>query len=90
MLNVGLTTSVNPGTLFLVLRRRGISDQFQSILDEDLARHFPKRRAGHVFVALEAVEIDLGEDVAEGIVREAEKKRVVGVHFPLDEEADVW
>ena len=64
-------------------------DQFEGVLDQDFAGHFAERRLGDVFVALEAVEVDFGEDVAEGVVREAEEQVVLSLHVPLEVVADV-
>src|SRR5579859_6552744 len=64
-------------------------EQLKPLLDQNLAGHLAQRRARHVLVARETVEIDPGQDIAESIVREAEEQVVGAVHLALDVETDV-
>lgn len=53
-------------------RRRMILHHFQRLLDEDLPRPFAQARPGNVLVPFKTIEIDLGQDVAEGVVGQTE------------------
>src|SRR4051794_10004686 len=57
----GRLSTVRPG---------GFVDEFERLLDQDLARHLSQRGARDVLVPGEALEIDLRQDVAEGVVRQ--------------------
>jgi hypothetical protein len=59
------------------------------MVDEDLAGFFAQGGAGDVGVAGEAVEVYLGEDVAQGVVGEAEEEVVLAAHLAFEVEADV-
>src|SRR5690349_6157002 len=64
--------------------------QLEPFVDQDLAGHFAERRSGHIVVAREAVEVYFGQNIAEGVVGEAEEQVVGAAHFALNVEADVW
>src|SRR3954454_3590424 len=63
------------------LRRWPFVDEFQRLLDQDLAGHLAKRRARDVFVPRETLKIDLRQDVAEGVVGQAEQEVMLPAHL---------
>jgi hypothetical protein len=52
-------------------------DELRRLFDEDLAGLLAERRAGDVGVSWEAVEIDFGQDVTQGVVGQAEQEVVL-------------
>jgi len=73
--------SQQPG--ILVIRRWRLLDELECLVDEDLAGQFAQRGPRDVVVAGKAMEIDLGEDVAECVVGQAEEEVLRTVHLPL-------
>jgi len=60
-------------------------EEFEALFDED----FAEGGSDDVVVSLEAVVIDFGEDVAEGVIGEAEEEVVPAVHLAFEIVADV-
>src|SRR5208337_5249399 len=79
--------SQQPG--FSVIRRWRLLDELECLVDEDLAGQFAQRGPRDVVVTWKAPEIDLGEDVAERVVGQAEEEVLRPVHLALEVEADV-
>ena len=68
---------------------RGVVEQAEGFFDEYLAGHFAEGGSRDVVVPVEAVVIDFGEYVAEGVVGEAEEEVVPAVHLAFEIVADV-
>src|SRR5829696_4299327 len=66
-----------------------LRDELEGFFDEDFAGHFAERHARYVIVSRKALEIDLRQDVAEGVIGEAEEEVVLAAHFSFEVEADV-
>ena len=60
----------------MIGRRRAV-DQVQSLLDQDLAGHLAQRGPRRRHVPREAREIDLGQDIAERFIGQAEAEIVL-------------
>ena len=74
---------VAPASFLGSFRRRRFRDQLQRFVDVDFARHFPKAGPRDVVVNLKAVPIDTSENIAKGIVGEAEQEVMLSADLPL-------
>src|SRR5882724_1192954 len=71
------------------LRSRRVIDKLQRLIHQDLARPLAQARARDIVVALETKVVLFRQDVPEGVVREAEQKIGLPMHFALEIKADV-
>src|SRR5262245_11610533 len=72
-----------------VFRGRAFLDELERCIDENGPGAFAQACPGHVIVALEASIIFAGQNVAEGIIGQAEEKVVPAAHLALQVIADV-
>jgi len=71
------------------LQSRIFLNHFQRFFHKNVTGKFAEQGTADVVVPFEAVEIFLYQNVPEGIVGEAEQKRLVGFHVPFQVKADV-
>ena len=72
-----------------LLRGRRLGDEAQRFFEVNLTGLFAKTSAGNIVIDLEAAPIHSREDVAEGVVRQAEEQVVFATHVSLQIETDV-
>jgi hypothetical protein len=64
----------------MIGRRRSV-DQGQGLLDQDLAGHLAQGSPRHIHIRREAHEIDLGQDLAERVIGQAEEETMLPGHL---------